>query len=313
MKKTLVLFKILLLSVLAQALYSYSDSKSSRSHSRNHSFPPLIEPHTARTLGKGNNEVNLSLSVFIPKQLQPFSDFSTFFDFATGVGSASIEYTRGLSDHFDLAVFTEIQDNLSILLGLAGMHQWVRHEQHTLSFLFSAGLNKGYNKLSMNPHTEEYDPEEYKKAAEESLLGFFIYAGPVYSFKANEKYELAFNIRINHSYSQALQTEFFGGNFRERLSAGLAEGLRKSLADNWFLRLTNPGLDEPIPQPPRKEGIEKSSIHLLYGSANMSNTWWFTPSFGATVSLAVAYPFYVNSKYSDLILFKPSFNIHTQF
>ena len=299
MKKTLIIFKILLL--LVPSLYSYAAT---------HSFSPLIEPHTARTLGKDNNEVDLSLSLGIPKQ------FNLFSDFLKGAGAISIEYTRGLSDHFDLTVLAEMQGR-NILLGLAGMHQWMHHEKHTLSFLLSAGLNKNYNKFSMNPRTKEKeynDPEEYKKAAEDSLLGFFIYAGPVYSFKPNEKYELTFNIRVNHSYSQIVKTEFLGGNFGERVSAGLAESMRQSFAENWLLNLLNPDLNKPIPQPPRKEGIEKSSLHFLYGSVNMSNTWWFTPSFGTTVSLGVAYPFYINSKYnSEVLLFKPSLNIHTQF
>ena len=304
MKKTLVLFKILLLSVLAQALCSCLTFPSA-------SLSPLTEPHTARTLGKGNNEVDLSLGVFGSiKGKELFNNFRS-------VELKSIEYTRGLSDHFDLAVFAEMQ-NLNILLGLSGMHQWMHHEQHTLSFLFSAGLNKGYNKFSMNPHTEEYDPEEYKKAAEDPLLGFFIYAGPVYSFKPNEKYEWAFNIRINHSYSQIIRKALFGPNF---LSGNW--GKIRIFEDSWlewpvkFLNWLTSG-DEPAPTPslPKKERIDKFSGHLLYGSANMSNTWWFTPSFGATFSLGFLYPFYdiTYSKYGlDFLIIKPSFNFHTQF
>ena len=299
MKKILIIFKIFLLSALIQSLYSYAHTLPS------HSFSPLTEPHTARTLGKANNEVNLSLGI-LSKQFNLFNDFSK------GLSVTSIEYTRGLSDHFDLAVFAEMQ-NLNILLGLAGMHQWIRHEQHTLSFLLSAGLNKNNNIFSMNLYTKEYDHKEYKKATEESLLGYFIYAGPVYSFKPNEKYELAFNIRINHSYSQIVNRTLLG-NAIERGVQASAESIRKSLADNWLLNLLNPGLDKPMKPLPKKERIEKTSVHFLYGSANMSNTWWFTPSFGATVSLGVLYPFYINSKYhADLLLFKPSFNIHTRF
>ena len=280
------------------------------------SLSPLIEPHTARTLGKDNNEVNLSLSGNLGI---PFSIFHTGEDIESIGDFKSIKYTRGLSDNFDLSVLVEMQ-NLNILLGLTGLHQWVRQEHHTLSFLLSAGFNKGYNKFTMNHlnrYTEEYDHEQYKTIANDSdhLLGFFISTGPVYSFKPNDKYELAFNIRINHSYSQTIHETFFG-NFSERLGTALAEDIRKELAKNWLIRLLNPGLGKPIKPAPKKEYIKKSSVNLLYGSTNISNTWYFTPSFGTTFSLGFLYPFYniTLAEYSlDLLLINLGLNFHTRF
>ncbi len=131
------------------------------------------------------------------------------------------------------------------LIGLEGKYQFIQSEQHTLSLLFGAGFNKGDN---------EYGDE---KVTDDSLLGYFSYIGPVYSFKPNEKYELALNVRINQSYSKSANlTSVAVGEF-----VNAFRNHPKEIDDD----------------------VDVRSISLLYGSANMSHTWWIVPRFGTTL------------------------------
>ena len=239
------------------------------------SFSRLTEPHTAQTLGKGNNQIEVSGGDVI--QTQQGEDLSS------GKIFLSIGYTRGLSDNFDLAVFAEqkIESSLellgSYLVGLEGKYQRIRNEPHTLSILMGAGLNKGKNPINKDIDAKEY--ENYKSLAKDSLLGFFSYIGAIYSFKPNEKYELALNIRTNHSYSESIYShptaKEIGRLTKLILSFGLMGGEKSEGAS---------------------KKLSKVSNHFLYGSSNISNTWWMSPSFGATVSLGLLYSFLILDK-----------------
>lgn len=188
----------------------------------------LTEPHTARTLGKGNDEVNLSGGgLIVPKDKSDSSlHFMPFY--------ISVEYKRGMSDNFDLGIFAGIQYTVP-RIGLEGKYQFMHNAEHALSLSFGTGVY--------------YYPEKG-----ESFSGYFSYIGPVYSFKPSDYYELALNVRINQAYTGSITT-----------------------TGPWF-----DGESEPISDP----------FHLFYGSANISNTFWFSSHFGTTLSLGLAYPFY---------------------
>ena len=199
----------------------------------------LTEPHTAQTLGKDNNRMAVSLNSIFLGEGFPF---------------LSIEYTRGLSDNFDLAVFAEKQTSYYPIIGLEGTYQWIHNEPHTLSISMGAGLNKVKNSLTKDNDAKK---DEKKPLAKDLLLSFISYIGAIYSFKPNEKYEFAFNIRTHYVYSDVI------GNININ----------------------------PHTLKSERGGITISPTHGLYGSANISNTWWMGPSFGATVSLGLVYLF----------------------
>ena len=224
--------------------------------------PRLTEPYTAQTLGKGNNQIEVSSNHIENDFLE------TFF--------SSIEYTRGLSDNFDLAVFIDIQTDI---IGLEGKYQRIRNEPHTLSILMGVGGLLSSLLQEKNPYTKGTQAYEQYQSQ-----GFVSYIGPIYSFKPNEKYELALNIRTNYSSSDAV--------FLSNLAPKSAKGI-----------------------------LDKIPVHFLYGSADISNTWWWIgPRFGATVSLGLLYSFLILGK--DEIKFikvdmdpipKLGFNFHYKF
>lgn len=233
MKKVIFVFKVLFLSIFTSSLLGCLSFQFSR----------LTEPHTAQTLGKGNNEVTVSVDTF-QVDAAPYSQ--------------SLEYTRGLSDNFDLGVFLEShhKDELfPLLIGLEGKYQFTQNNQHTLSLLFGGGLNKGGD--------NEYGD---KKITDDLLIGYFSYIGPVYSFKLNEIYELALNVRINQSYSKSADM--------------------KSIAMEDFLNAFR-GSPKELP-----DDVDVNSIVIFYSSINMSHTWWIIPNFGTTLSLATISPLY---------------------
>ena len=283
MKKILFVFKVLLLSVLLSSLLGCVAF----------SFSRLTEPHTARTLGKGNNEVELSSGSF-----GGVEDKDSLQSFFVPLFSPSLEYTRGLSDNFDLAVFIETQYVGRIpLIGLEGKYQLTRKEKHTLSLLFGVGINKGINEYSEYAYNaEKYDDEmEYKKIANDLLLGYFSYIGPVYSFKPNKHYELALNLRVNQSYSQMAPRT--SNEINQVMNANIEKVLEKVLGEV-LLKVFTLGTYDPgeLELEDIKYSAIKASVSFLYGSANTSHTWWIVPSFGTTVSVGVLYPFFVLSK-----------------
>lgn len=255
----IIILKVLFLSILTPSVGCVA-------------FSRMAEPHTARTLGEDNNEVELSVDGF---------HAPTF--------SQSLEYTRGISDNFDLAVFVEIQGLFFLLIGLEGKYQLVGKEKHVLSLLFGAGINKGLD--------------------DDNFFGYFGYLGPVYSFKPNKKYELALNVRVNQSYFQTINHPPVFGEITAMPARVLLEGLGADIDDAEWSAL----FEDSTPV--------KSSF--LYGSANMSHTWWIVPSFGATLSLGVIYPVFILSREglftegdeisSTAFSFKSGLNVHFNF
>ncbi|MDE0151166.1 MAG: hypothetical protein OXK80_01540 [Bdellovibrionales bacterium] len=262
MKKIIFVFKILLLSI----------SLSSLTGCVGLAFSRLTEPHTAQTLGKGNNEVVFSAVV---------NDFGDLQKGVNGVTFPSLQYTRGLSDNFDLGVFVEVQSLRIPLIGLEGKYQWTRKDKQTVSLIFGAGINKGYNAYAGKEYNEVYgDLETFKQVASEFLPGYSGYVGPVYSFKPNKKYELALNARVNYSYFQVVPLSY----------------LRKETAD--IVIALGTGVIPPLVSA-MTEGVDysdrsisKQSFAFFYGSASMSHTWWMVPSFGATISFGLMYPLF---------------------
>lgn len=90
----------------------------------NCTMAPFSESHTARTLGKGNNEWAGTLG-------------------APQFGSVS--YNRGFNDKLDLGVLIEYQ-NLGPMLGLSGKYLLSAEEtkQQHFSLIFGGGLGTGY-------------------------------------------------------------------------------------------------------------------------------------------------------------------------
>ena len=307
MKKIICVFKVLLLSIFTSSLLGCVAF----------SFSRLTEPHSAQTLGEGNNEVEVSSG-----SLGGLEDKDALRATLVPLFSSSIKYTRGLSDNFDLAVFVETQFmGIIPLIGLEGKYQLTSKEKHTLSLLFGAGINKGVNEYSMDSYdAEQYEDEvQYKKIANDPLLGYFSYLGPVYSFKPNKKYELALNIRINQSYSQVAPRT--ANEMAQDLGRAFGTAFAQTMATVITLGAYNPGEDDAELE--TKYSAIKSSASFLYGSANMSHTWWVVPSFGATASLGIMYPFYFlgkNNKSEDededeleLLMTKLGLNLHFNF
>ena len=211
-KTAYLYFKILLLTAIASSFLGCI------------ALSRLTEPHTARTLGKGNDEINLSGGgLLTPKDKEDKSDTSSRFI----PYYISVEYKRGISDNFDLGISAGTQYTVP-RIGLEGKYQFMHNAGHALSLFFGAGVY--------------YYPGE-----EKPFTGYFSYIGPVYSFKPSDYYELALNVRINQ-------------------------------ADTGSIFVTTDILN---------------SIALLYGSANISNTLWFSSHFGTTLSLGLMSPFYI--------------------
>lgn len=84
---------------------------------------PFTEPHTAKTLGKGNNEWAGVLGA--PQH-------------------GSVSYHRGINDRLDLGVLFEYQ-NISLMIGINGKYLLTPDETHRhLSLIFGGGLGTGY-------------------------------------------------------------------------------------------------------------------------------------------------------------------------
>lgn len=90
----------------------------------NCTMAPFTEPHTAKTLGKGNNEWAGTLG-------------------APSFGSVS--YNRGVNDKFDLGVHIEYQ-NMGPMIGFGGKYLLDANEkeQQYVSLIFGGGLGTGY-------------------------------------------------------------------------------------------------------------------------------------------------------------------------
>ena len=171
-KTAYLYFKILLLTVITSSFLGCI------------AFSRLTEPHTARTLGKGNDEVNLSGGGFIaPKEDKPDSALH-FFPYYI-----SAEYKRGISDNFDLGISAGTQYNVP-RIGLEGKYQFMHNAGHALSLFFGTGVY-------------------YYLEGGESFSGYFSYIGPVYSFKPSNYYELALNVRINQAYIGSVNYTIF--------------------------------------------------------------------------------------------------------
>lgn len=273
MKKIIFVFKVLLFSTLLSSLVGCVSFSA---------FSRLTEPHTARTLGQGNNELEISLGRFSKRRL------------LVPEYSQSLEYTRGFSDNFDLAMFVEMQNNNKVqipLVGLEGKYKLILKEQHILSLLLGVGLNKQDNQYTIDAYDKtDGNYEDYKKVAEDLLLGYFSYIGPVYSFKLNDKYELALNLRINHSYSQYTNRSLDHVNQSLDLANQSIDLMNEAMN---IISFGVYGKDADKVKKNETTKIQKYSLSLLYGSANMSHTWWIVPSFGATLSLGIMYPFYI--------------------
>ena len=159
--KTACLYlKILLLTAIASLLLSCI------------TFSRMAEPHTARTIGKSNNEVSLAGNMIKSLTKTEKLDYDPF--------HMSVKYTRGLSDNFDLGMFLEKQYYSLIKAGSEGKLQFMHNTEHAFSLFFGAGL-------SINIEQEKL------------TYGYFSYIGPVYSFKPSDYYELALNVRINQT------------------------------------------------------------------------------------------------------------------
>ena len=211
------------------------------------SLSRLTEPHTARTLGKGNNEINLSGGGLLGPE-EKYGEKGNSLKFAPYY--IAVEYKRGMSDNFDFGISAGTQLLTVPRIGLEGKYQFMNNAGHALSLFFGAGVY-------------------YYLEEGESFSGYFSYIGPVYSFKPSDYYELALNVRINQAYT---------GNF---------------VLDNFTTE----------------------SFNLFYGSANISNTLWFSSRFGTTLSLGLIYPFYPpeTADDDDIPVFNLGLKLHTNF
>ena len=94
----------------------------------------LDEPHTARTLGKGNSEVGFQLGLAHSN----LSNGNPIFP----VGSfGSIEYKRGIFNNFDLAGFSGLNGVASevLFIGLEGKYQLFHNDSHSFSIFLGGG------------------------------------------------------------------------------------------------------------------------------------------------------------------------------
>ena len=242
-------------------------------------FSRMAEPYTARTLGKGNNEVGVSLASMTvldgEMDQQLMAVLPIFF--------RSIEYKRGIFNNFDLAGFFG-QNRIAgaLYIGLEGKYQLFHKDKHSFS-IFSGG---GGGAAGIKAYFER----PY----------YFSYIGSIYSFKPNDKYEFALNLRVNHGY---------GYNFpltKAQAFGPLVENFVKDLLTEYDIEA------ERSSEPPEY-------TNLIYPSLNMSHTWWFITKFGATLHLSIIPAAFVlgldsDSDFdSDSVLFKLGYDFHYNF
>ncbi len=250
MKKICLIFKILFISVF---VFQFLGCISTR----------LTEPHTARTLGKGNNEWELSaggLSVLTNKDPNKSHSDIPFPYLSTG-------YKRGLSDHFDLGVFIEIPTIHIRTVGIEGKYQISNNSRQVVSLLFGVG------------------------SAYHEWMNQFSYIGSVYSFKPNQKYEIALNLRVNqHSSKRSFDIiQSDEGSFTP-VRLGPISPLETALV-RYKKR-------EEVDMSKVSQSVSHT-IFLLYGSADVSNTIWFTPGWGVTFSTGLAYLLFERAMQKD--------------
>jgi len=215
----------------------------------------LTEPHTARALGEGKNKWEFStggLSVLTNKDPDKSHSDIPFPYFSAG-------YKRGVFDRFDLAVFVEIPVISAMTVGVEGKYQIFSSSQQAVSFIFGGG--SAYNEW----------------------LNQFSYIGSVYSFKPYQKYEIALSVKINqHSSERSFHTiQSDTGSFKPVRLEPISP-LETALVR--YKKHAKAGTK-----------ISKNVAHtlfLFYGSADISNTIWFTPQWGATFSTGLAYLFF---------------------
>ena len=214
----------------------------------------LTEPHTARTLGKGNNEWEFSaggLSVLTNKDPNKSYSKIPFPYFSAG-------YKRGVFDHFDLGVFIEIPIIHIMTIGIEGKYQVFNNSRQAVSLLFGGGF--AYNEW----------------------LNQFSYIGSVYSFKPNQKYEVAFNLRFNqHSSKRSFEIIPSDDGSFIPVRIGSLSPLEATLVR--YKKYGEVDTSKVVSQ------NVSHTIFLLYGSVDISNTIWFTSRWGATFSTGLAY------------------------
>ncbi|MDE0151863.1 MAG: hypothetical protein OXK80_05145 [Bdellovibrionales bacterium] len=218
----------------------------------------LAEPHTARTLGKGNNEWELSSGVLdVLTNKDPNKDHSEipFPYFAVG-------YTRGIFNNFDLGVFIEIPViHTKGAIGLEGKYQIANSSGYAVSLLFGGGST----------------PNEWHNQ--------FSYIASVYSFKPYQSYEIALNAKIHqHSSSRSfhiIQSDQTGSFTPVRL--GSISPLETALVR--YKKYKEVDMSKV------SQNIDHI-LFLIYGSVDISNTLWFTPRWGVTLSTGLAYLFF---------------------
>jgi len=216
----------------------------------------LAEPHTARTLGKGNNEWEAStggLSVLTNKDPNKSLSDIPFLYLSAG-------YKRGVFDQFDLGVFIEIPVTSAMTVGVEGKYQLSNSPKHAVSLFFGGG--SAYNEW----------------------LNLFSYIGSVYSFKPNPIYEIALNLRMNqHSSNKSFNIIPYDNGIFIPVRLGSVSPLELSLIR--YKKYSEVDMSKV------SENISHN-IFVLYGSADISNTVWLNPKWGATFSIGLAYLFF---------------------
>ena len=223
----------------------------------------LAEPHTARTLGKGNNEWEAStggLSVLTNKDPNKSHSEIPFPYFSAG-------YKRGIFDHFDLGVFIEMPTIHIRTFGLEAKYRIFYNSKQAVSVLFGGGF--AYDKWNNQ----------------------FSYIGSVYSFKPNQKYEIAFNLRMNqHSSNRSFNIiQSDTGSFIP-VRLGSISPLETALVR--YKKYKEVDISQV------SQNVSHT-IFLFYGSTDISNTIWFSPSLGATFSTGLAYLFFERAMQKD--------------
>lgn len=235
----------------------------------------LTEPHTARTLGKGNNEWELSagrLSVLTNK-VASYSDWVLHMP-------SSIGYKRGVLDHFDLGIFVESGGNFDFTFGLEGKYRIFHNPKKTVSLIFGVGGGFVYGNRNKQ----------------------LSYIGSIYSFKPNKIYEIAFNLKINQLFSMRFYDIISeNDSFKPIKDTHHPSYFEQSLVNFEDVSRYKTGYNKGKPLEVRKS-VSLNVLHnifVLYSSADISNTIWFTPRFGTTLSTSLAYLFFERAMQKD--------------
>lgn len=224
----------------------------------------LVEPHTARTLGKGNNEWELSDGVLaVLTNKDPNKDHSKIPFPYLAVG-----YTRGIFNNFDLGVFIEIPAiHTKGAIGLESKYQISNNSGYAVSLLFGGGST----------------PNEWRNQ--------FSYIGSVYSFKPHQKYEIALNVRM-HQHSSKRSFHIIQSDKGSFIPVRLGSLSPLETALVRYKKYKEVDISKV------SQNIDHM-IFLFYGSADISNTLWFTPRWGATLSTGLAYLFFERALQKD--------------